>query len=441
MAWQGGKLNKGFISAISLLDQREIFNKVLDQTNEAASFMDIMELTGRSVPTSQPVYHQFVNDELWVVGTISAESGTGAQITITIDATAAAAVQEGTIGLLADGTNVRVQSVSGNDIVIRNVDGTTALEAKVSASSPTNKIAFPSTAFGEGSSGPRGDRWGYSKYDNQVQIFKRSYNITDIQKASTIEVEIDGKPYPFYKLAAESLMKFRGEIAFQMFVGQKSAANFSSGSPSLVDSAGNPVQTTMGFDQYATDYGVVDTLASSAEVDLADMARLNTTLNTNRAPLEYLWFVGTPMNIKYDDFFNALSNSGALSTAGRFSLDGRDLDFGVDSYKMYGRTFHKKYLPLLDHKNVLNFTDSSAFKNNAYGVPMGKVKTIDGDSVDSFRLRYLSGDGYDGRYLEKHLGGLAPTETDSREVHEVVFTSVQGLEVLAPAWVVKQKAS
>jgi hypothetical protein len=52
--------------------------------------------------------------------------------------------------------------------------------------------------------------------------------------------------------------------------------------------------------------------------------------------------------------------------------------------------YHKKYLPLLDHKNIVNFTGGYDAKDAAYGAPAGKVKTIDGSMVDRFRVRYMA---------------------------------------------------
>jgi hypothetical protein len=442
MAIKSGGVNKSMISAVSMLDEREILNQIVNVTNEDISFLDILELGGQSVPTEQTEYHSFVNEEQYVIATVSAVSGVGVQVTATIDATAAAAVVVGEIALLPNGDSARVQSIAGNDIVLKNVDGVTAIDGagKVAIGA---KLSFYSNAQGEASGTPTGKSWGQTKFSNQVQIFKNSYNITDIQNSTTVTVEVDGQPYTFYKLAFEALQKFRADIGNALFISKKSAPNFTSGAPSLVDANGKPIQTTSGFDQQAAS-GVVDTLAAPTAVAIADIRRLNTTLNTARAPLEYMMWVGTSMNIFYDDYLNALSNSSALSAAGRFTIEGKDLELGIDSFKIYGRKFNKKYLRLLDHKNILNYTGAPQFKDCMYASPVGKVKTLGngGGMVDMLRVRYLSGNGVDGRYRELHFGNLAPTPTGDRgDIHEVEFKSIQGLEVLAPQFLVKQKPS
>ena len=67
-----GQIQKSYVSSVNFLDKREILNQVLDITNEESSFLDVMELSGRSVVTTMPQYHHFVNDELYVLATVTA---------------------------------------------------------------------------------------------------------------------------------------------------------------------------------------------------------------------------------------------------------------------------------------------------------------------------------------------------------------------------------
>ena len=63
-------------------------------------------------------------------------------------------------------------------------------------------------------------------------------------------------------------------------------------------------------------------------------------------------FTGSSGEIALDNYLNSLGNTD-LSANARFSIDGKDLDLGVDSFRMYGRSFIKKYLPMIDHQQVL----------------------------------------------------------------------------------------
>lgn len=436
MAGTIGNLNKQYVSSINFLDQREILNKVLDITNEEASFLDVMELTGRSVITSVPEYHHFVNEELYVLATPSAVTGSGvtgtpAQITAAIDSAAYAYVNAGELALFPNGGVGHVASKgAGNTIVIRSVDSS-ALTLTTA-----DKLSFFSNASGEGSLSPSSKRWGATKYANQVQIFKGKFEVTDVQKASKVEVEFQGKPYFMYKGQHESLMKFRSDISASMIFGRKSSTTFSDANPVLVDGEGKPVQTTMGLDQYATSMGKDLSLLTAGQLNQADLVALTQQLNRDRNPNEYFLFVGTTQNILWDNYFNALGNGSIVSQAARFNVE-KNLDLGIDSVKLYGRTFHKKYLPILDHKNIVNFTGGYNAKDSAYGVPATKIKTNDGQMVDRMRVRFMAESNTDFKYREILLGGLAPVPTNERSVLEIHYESIQGLEVLGAQQIFK----
>lgn len=432
---QVGSITKQYVSSIDFLDQREILNKVLDITNEEYSFMDIMELMGRSKPTSVPEYHHFVNEEMYVLGTVSAVTGSGtALVTATIDATAFANVNVGELVLFPAGSVGYVTGKpSANNITIRSVDGTNLTLAA------TNRISFFSNAAGEGSLSPAAKRWGITKYANQVQIFKGKFEVTDVQKASKVEVDFQGKPYYMYKGQHDSLMKFRDDIAASLIFGRRSTTKFSDASPTLVDAESKPVQTTMGLDQYITTLGSDLSLLTAGSLALADIKALIQLLNRNRSPKEYFLFVGTTQNIYWDDVFNNLGNSAILSQGARFQIEGRDIELGIDKIKIYGTTFYKKHLPILDHKNIINFTGGYNAKDAAYGVPYTKVKTIDGGMEDRLQVRYMLEGNTDFKYREILLGGLAPVPTNERSVLEVHYSSIQGLEMLDAANAFKLK--
>jgi hypothetical protein len=419
-----GQYDKKYVSSVNFLDQREILNKVLDITNEESSFLDIMELTGRSNPTSVPTYHHFVNEELYVLATVTAVTGSGTtSLTATIDATAVAYVNAGELVLFPNGKVGYVFSKTGSNVVVKSVD--TTVLTLVAA----DKISFFSNAAGEGSLSPDAKRWGVTKYYNQVQAFKGKFSITDVQKASKVEVEFQGKPFYMYKGQHESLLKFRGDISSALMFGRMSTTQFADANPTLVDGEGNAVQTTAGLDQYVTTYGVNQSLLTAGSLSSADVRTLTQSLNKDRCPAEYFLFTGTTQNIAWDNFFNALGNGAIVSQAARFNVQSK-LDLGIDSVKIYGRTYHKKYLPILDHKNIVNFTGGPNFKDAAYGAPATKQKTVDGAMVDRIGVRYMAGDGLDLKYREILLGGLAPVPTNERSVLEIHYESIQGLEIL-----------
>lgn len=425
-----GGINKTYVSSIAFLEQREILNKVLDITNEESSFLDIMELTGRSKVSSVPIYHHFVNEEMYVLATATTAitgSGTTA-ISATVDAAGYNATNVGELVLFPNGKVGYVHTKSATNVLqIRSVD------ASVLTLTGGQFISFFSNAAGEGSLSPSAKKWGVSKYANQVQIFKQKFEITDIEKASKVEVDYNGKPFYMYKGQHESLMKFRNDISAALMFGRKSTTQFDGlgSSTALVDAESKAIQTTMGLDQYVTEAGGQDySLATAGSLRIEDITALTQNLNKARCPQEYFLFLGTTMNIYWDNFLNNLGNSALLSQGARFMISGKELDLGIDTVKIYGRTFYKKYLPLLDHKNIVNFTGGYNAKDACYGVPATKIKTNDGQMMDRIGVRYMAEGGTDFKYREILLGGLAPVPTSERSTLEIHYESIQGLELL-----------
>ena len=85
MAVTQGAVNKSYVSAIDFLDQRDIDPNIYDQSRDRA-FTDIMKIVNRYKPATMFYYHNFVNQDVYEVGNISAVTSTGlAQIQFTLD--------------------------------------------------------------------------------------------------------------------------------------------------------------------------------------------------------------------------------------------------------------------------------------------------------------------------------------------------------------------
>ena len=210
MAAFGGlnAVNKSYVSSVSFLDQREILNRLLNVTNEEYSFLDVMELMGRSIETAVPEYHTFVNSEIYegaltcasssavtVESSIGAGSGGTSTTIFTLALASAPSTEEvraGDLLMFPNGNVGYVKSISSANLEIKSVGS--ALYASAADLNGAKVVAF-SNAAGEGSKSPSARRLNPTKQSNQVQIFKEKYVITDIQNASKIEFEFKGQPY------------------------------------------------------------------------------------------------------------------------------------------------------------------------------------------------------------------------------------------------------
>lgn len=426
-----GQIQKSYVSAVNFLDRRDILNQVLDVTNEESTFMDIMELMKREAPTDTIKYDHFVNEEMYQVETINGvPTGTGAAPSIVLaNVSGASSVREGSLILAPNGEVGLVvgftADAGGDQVDIESVDGTSLALAN------TNKIAVFSNAYGEGSSEPSAIRYNLTKRYNQVQTFKTAVQLTDIELRNKIEVEFEGKPYYMYKASFDGILKHRADIMNAIMWGRQSTTLFSDSSPSLADSSGNAVQTTMGINQYCEDYGIGNTSVTIGFTHYATQAR---QMAAARCPDTYWLFEGTEGCIAHDNF---LKNLGSADTEpGRYSLDTVKLDFGsVQRFNLYGFNYMRKKLPILDHKNLVNFTGSSDYHKRIYFLPEGKQKThaAGGAMADRFRIRYMEHANPvngTGKYKEYFLGSEAPTPTSGENILKIVHESRIGFEAL-----------
>ena len=423
--------NSSYISSLSFLQHsfvqgREILSSVLDVQNEEEGFLDVMQALGKLKPTSQPVYHAFVNEALYKDNSIevkTAGSGTGSQAGIPTVGVGNARVGDLMMG--ASGQVYLIKAIATNgDIDFTPVDGA-GVAADYGAGS---KLVVFSNAQGEGSGSPDPIKYGLTKQSNRVQIFKNKYRISDVAKASKITVEYKGKPYFMYKGTYEALQRFRGDISNALMFGQGSGDFYAGANVGDMSIGGNAVQTTNGLKQELKNGGILN---SGSPYDhgsdvLATLSTLTAALNKARAPKDYWMWLGTSANIAIDNALNGLNATGL--TGARFSVDGKNIDLGVDKFSLYGRTWNKKQLSILDHNELGSTVTGSG---EIYLVPTGQVKTAGGGgSQDYLQVRYLEGDGNNFSFRETLTGGLAPTPTSADSILDVNYQAIMGLEVL-----------
>lgn len=433
-------LVKNYVSSLTFVDNRELLRQILNVTNEDMSFVDVIEMLGRMVPTTQPKYTNWINSELYDTDTIvsftdtSGGSGQGHATVVITTASGGSFPIAGDLILFPSGYVGYIKSVTADgggdqlDVYAVNSSVTSAMLAGAAAQT----VSFISNAQGEGSGAPGTRRYGVTARSNIVQIFKNSAKITDVQKASKVEFVYEGKEYYFYKLQHDLLMKHRGDISHSMIFGQISGENFTATSSTLADANSNRVQTTRGLREYITTYGINDSAAPTL-FDLDYVKSLVRRFAAARCPETYMVLGGIEGAIAFTEFAGALNSSVQFSPNAQINISGNMVDVDVETFKGFGHTFMFKRLPLLDHKETINFTGSAGFEKEMYFLPMDKIRDEgSGADMERFRIRYLSGDGLDFRYLERMDGKLAPNPTSLDSVLQTEYQSIMGLEVLGP---------
>jgi hypothetical protein len=448
MAASTGNISKSFVSALDpVLDTREI-NRLLTDIYNEDELSDILSLADRKIPTKQPIYYTFYDDPIiksldTTSGSISNNNSANVTLNSITAATSGYARVDDLVMTITNQVGIirSVTTSSGQDtIIIRSVNGG---NLSVTAG---DKLSIFSRAMGENSTTPTNIRYGLTKTTNKYQFFREASRITDIQNASTVEVEFQGKPYYFFKDQWEKKVKMKSDINAAFWGGDMSNTTFSDTNPSLVDqvtdplgiSGSGPIQTTRGVDKYIDLYGTGLVTNNGGVYSKGNLDDVVTNLIAQRAPKEYLVTSSTLAKITVDTYLKNLGSSGVNSV--RLVIDGRELDFWVDKLQYGGFTFNFSVMPILDHPITFNF---SKIVKQLYFLPYNnKVKVEGGGSDTQIRVRYVPrqspfGDDMIG---EIRYGAYHPTNPNGTGAFiGTDFVTYQGLEVLAPQFLIKQQ--
>lgn len=437
MAVTQGTMSKAFVSAIDFLDQRDIDPSLYDQSRDR-DFTDIMKMVSRTKPAKMFYYNNFVNQDVYEVGTISAVSTTGlAQIQFTIN-TAATFPRVGDVIMTSNANNIgkqaRVQAVtfgSGTAVLtVRSVGG----NASPFYATVNDTVAFSSNAFPEKSSAPANRKYGMTKYYNNIQIFREVDEITDVQKVAKIETDVQMLAYQ----TIQKYVKLKGDISVQMLAGAQSSTLFGDANPFLTDVAnGYPVQTTGGLDWYVTTYGISDQAAVLGTFGFTELDEIIDNFIANKAPTDHLVFMGSRAYRVLSKFIKSLASASVSSV--RINLDGKEADFNVEQLKYGGYTFDFVHIPLFDHPQLFSSTLRADVNGSLYFVPKDGVDTVDNGSQPRMQIRYtpkpFSGSSANmssnGMVTEWREGALAEIPTGDIMFLRTNWETAQGLECLA----------
>lgn len=437
-----GTMNKSFVSAIDFLDQRDIDPNIYDQSRDR-DFVDIMKMVNRTKPATMFFYNNFVNNDVYEVGTVSAVTSTGlAQIQFTINS-AATFPRVGDLIMTSNVNNIgkqaRVQAVTFGSgtatLTVRSVAGnSSAFYATIGDS-----IQFGSNAFAEKSVAPVNRRYGLTKYYNLIQNFREVDEITDVQKVAKIEVNVGGNYSILPYQVIEKYTKLKGDISVQMLAGvQSSTTLFNDSNPYLADPVnGLGIQTTGGLDWYCINYGIADQAATLGTFGWTEIDEIIDNFIANKAPNDFMVFCGSTSYRVVSKFLKNLASSGVTSV--RIMLDGKVADFEVEQLKYGGYTFDFVHIPLFDQPQLFSATIRPDVNGSLYFVPKDNVDTVDNGSQPRMQIRYTPtpyngtapNRSANGMVTEYRVGALAEVSTDSTQYLQTNWTTSQGLECLA----------
>lgn len=442
-----GPINSPYVSSVdSMLNTREILKQVSDIQNEEG-LIELMIDLNRTLPTKQPIYYNFVNEAIFkLIDTTNSTITNSGTRTVTISGVTAATSGYNRINdlviLPSTGNNVGIitaVSTSSNQdtITVKGVSGTTLT---ITAG---DKLPSFSLAVGERSDTPLNLRYGLTKYFNKVQTLRETSQITDLENATTLEVEFNGQPKYIVKDHLEKTIKFKGNINAAFIGSDVSDTTYTDASPALVDNnaptnggGGGAVQTTRGLDKYVTSYGQLTAASSLGTVAIGDINTMLDALTAARCPKQYFVTGAMASRRAFDVYLQNLNNSGLTSIRMDVGVGGgKKINTQVTTY-MYGNyELNFGNMPILDHPILFQGT---LIQKSMYFIPLnGTVKVEGGGNMPNMQIRYYPKQTKYGNDMinEIHSGAFNPINPNGTIAEwRTDWETTQGLEVLGAQW-------
>lgn len=450
-----GTADKKFVSAIDgMFDTREIGDGLIDINNDTY-LTDILYLANRIKPTEQPIYYDFFAETIFkqvdTAGATITNNGTPT-ITITGATTITSGYNRAGDVLIRQGaSNDRfyvksVTTVAGKDTLIVQTAG--GGNGTITAGDVFNSFT---RGVGEASGSPVNLRFGAFKDFNKTQLFREISQITDIQKASAIEVSINGqKSYVMYD-HVQKFIRLKGQINAAFIGGDISVTSFSDVTPVLVDTntpstggGGGAVQLTRGLDKYITSVGGnALSVATPGVLAGADLKAGYAMLTSRRAGTKYIVYGGKAALGISDTYWKGLGSSGLQSV--RMVIGGKDVNTTVQTVTDGGYDMEFVLLPILDQPDLFGNTDIA---KSLYFVPKdGFVKTVGGGSEPALQVRYQPKYGNtqvnnNGLISEINSGALNPINPNGTIAEiRTEWISEQGLQCLGVQHMMRLKVA
>lgn len=428
--------NKAYVSAISLLDTREILDQVVDIQN-VIGLTDFMGVLGRYKPVTQTIFHNYVNKPLWTVGvSTGAVTGSGT-------ATVSCSLTTGTSGSarlkdmvrFEDGSVGYISAItpgSSDAITVTSVDGTNLTHTT------GQNIYFFSNLAGESSAGRTNQRRDLTKYHQHIQIFEESNEESDLNRMTLTEVKWDGVNKFIQKDLIEKWLKHKTEVNAAAWQSKISAGVFTTSTSAILDpSSGGNMQSQRGIDQYLSAYGSTRSTDTLGTCDLDDIGKFIDLAIAKKAELKFLVVGSTAARRPLDDYLKGIGSSGVSSA--QLNVDGREIDFEVEKVKYSNAIIQMARMPILDHPEVT----ASDIRKYLYFLNTGKVKaqsSKDGATImeNRIQMRYMKNpishnqinQGND-IWAEYHSGAASPVTPSGRTRNWITdWVTYQAVEML-----------
>lgn len=263
--------------------------------------------------------------------------------------------------------------------------------ASIPAISTATEIAIVGNAFGEGDVQPESRASKVSKYSNNVQFFKETFELPGTAKGLQTWVEFTGTngqkgKYFVLKGEEDAYVRFLNTRELGLLTNKKTT-NVTLANAQAT--AGTPTLTTEGLIPFIQSQGNNLGYSALTGFSKADMDEIVVTLDSQKGAKENLFMCGIQLSLAIDDVLADSRQNGAV-TFGSYSF-GADasINYQFDSYKIGNYIFKKKTME--------SFNDLQSLGAQGYGYPYegmiipmdAKMDSKTGEKMSSLRVRYL----------------------------------------------------
>lgn len=327
-----------------------------------------------------------------------------------------------------------VTSVGASNFVVHPIIAGAA--GRLPATVTGDKIKIKNTAVKEASGSVASRFTEITGYQNQVQRFRRTVDVTGDSLATKDWFDNLGEGQNSEYYFSEQIMD--GYINHENDKEIGLISNKMNTSATLAAANGGINATTLtteGYIPWVESAGHVHNYGAAGTLDLGDFDTAVSLFAKFRGAMEYEVWTGVNPAKQTDDFLRGEAGLSAGGVTYSTAVKDRYVDFGFKSFNRSGVTFHMKRLGVLDLPEYLGGVGSS-YAEMLMCIPMSNVATPaysgqGGVTVPAMRIVYQDAQDYTNGHREWFHGGRAPVPTNGEDKVVYEFQSVCGFEGFA----------
>lgn len=422
------------------------------------SLVGLMAFVGNEKPTESIEYTHFEEDRIMPkVKATCPGGGNAANVTFTLVAAAKTTISYDNSPYGATTTEQAIPVRPGDTLLIKPGSGTISASTyihayvvsvnksagtfiatpflgteSIPAIATADEIVIYGNVYGEGSGQPDSRSSTTTKYENNLQILKGTFDISGTEKEMLLWINVPGPggtsaPYFSIKGEGDELKRHLNYVELSLLIG-KQITNVTN-IEDINAAAGTPIRTTAGLIPEILANGITQNYSSITGFTLADLKVLVKELDKQKGSKYNLMKCGIDLSMQIDDELGDRFKNGGISY-GNFQFDeAKRVALEFDLFSEGGYSFAKSTYDVFNDLQTLgasgfNYSKEAiilpmddrmvTINRNRVKVPSLRIRYIEGrkvkttyvdrfqvDGVDKFQINYLSEMGFEGTGLNR----------------------------------------